>query len=78
MRPARAARALAERFRALVDVWPVLLVFGLVVGGIYPWLVHAHRRRRRGRVRHRAHRAFVNGNLTWALLKDSDFHPPPR
>ncbi|MEM6477440.1 MAG: TRAP transporter large permease subunit, partial [Pseudomonadota bacterium] len=25
----------AERFRALADVWPVLLVFGLVVGGIY-------------------------------------------
>ncbi|UYV36532.1 TRAP transporter large permease [Rhodobacteraceae bacterium D3-12] len=25
----------AERFRALVDVWPVLLVFLLVVGGIY-------------------------------------------
>ncbi len=24
-----------ERFRALKDVWPVLLVFGLVVGGIY-------------------------------------------
>jgi len=24
-----------ERFRALVDVWPVLVVFGLVVGGIY-------------------------------------------
>ena len=24
-----------ERFRALLDVWPVLLVFGLVVGGIY-------------------------------------------
>lgn len=24
-----------ERFRALRDVWPVLLVFGLVVGGIY-------------------------------------------
>ncbi|MEL7184142.1 MAG: TRAP transporter large permease, partial [Pseudomonadota bacterium] len=25
----------AERLRALFDVWPVLLVFGLVVGGIY-------------------------------------------
>ncbi len=24
-----------ERMRAMVDVWPVLLVFGLVVGGIY-------------------------------------------
>ncbi|MEZ5810619.1 MAG: TRAP transporter large permease [Rhizobiaceae bacterium] len=27
--------AYRERFKALVDVWPVLLVFGLVVGGIY-------------------------------------------
>lgn len=26
---------MSERFRALVDVWPVLLVFLLVVGGIY-------------------------------------------
>ncbi|MBX2881206.1 MAG: TRAP transporter large permease [Granulosicoccus sp.] len=26
---------MAERFQALVKVWPVLLVFGLVVGGIY-------------------------------------------
>jgi len=25
----------AERIRAVLDVWPVLLVFGLVVGGIY-------------------------------------------
>ncbi|WP_028466922.1 TRAP transporter large permease [Nisaea denitrificans] len=25
----------AERFSALINVWPVLLVFGLVVGGIY-------------------------------------------
>ena len=24
-----------ERLRALIDVWPVLLIFGLVVGGIY-------------------------------------------
>ena len=26
---------MGERMRAVVDVWPVLLVFGLVVGGIY-------------------------------------------
>ena len=26
---------MGERMRAIVDVWPVLLVFGLVVGGIY-------------------------------------------
>jgi len=26
---------MSERMRAVIDVWPVLLVFGLVVGGIY-------------------------------------------
>lgn len=26
---------MSERFRAMFDVWPVLIVFGLVVGGIY-------------------------------------------
>nr|WP_268968550.1 TRAP transporter large permease [Palleronia pontilimi] len=31
----RARVGYAERLRALVDVWPVLLVFALVVGGIY-------------------------------------------
>ena len=31
----RAPIPMSERFRALIDVWPVLLVFLLVVGGIY-------------------------------------------
>lgn len=31
----RAPIAYRERFKLLFDVWPVLLVFGLVVGGIY-------------------------------------------
>ncbi|WP_299083281.1 TRAP transporter large permease [uncultured Ruegeria sp.] len=31
----RAAIPFGERFRLLLDVWPVLLVFSLVVGGIY-------------------------------------------
>ena len=31
----KAAVPYAERFKALFDVWPVLLVFALVVGGIY-------------------------------------------
>lgn len=31
----RPAVPMGERFKALFDVWPVLLVFGLVVGGIY-------------------------------------------
>ncbi len=31
----RAAVPYAERFRALLKIWPVMVVFGLVVGGIY-------------------------------------------
>lgn len=31
----RPAMPMADRFRALVKVWPVILVFGMVVGGIY-------------------------------------------
>lgn len=31
----RARAPYAERFRALIDVWPVLLIFLVVVGGIY-------------------------------------------
>ncbi|KIN71225.1 TRAP transporter large permease [Sulfitobacter guttiformis] len=31
----RARMPYAQRFRAVADVWPVLLVFGTVVGGIY-------------------------------------------
>jgi len=31
----RARMPYAERFKALLNVWPVLVVFGLVVGGIY-------------------------------------------
>jgi tripartite ATP-independent transporter DctM subunit len=33
--PAAAKRALAERLRALVEVWPIVLVFVTVIGGIY-------------------------------------------
>ena len=60
----------AERFRALVDVWPVLLVFGLVVGGIYlgwftPTEGAAVGAAGTGLV------ALLSGNLTWALFKES-------
>ena len=59
-----------ERFRALVDVWPVLLVFGLVVGGIYlgwftPTEGAAVGAAGTGLV------ALLSGNLTWALFKES-------
>ncbi|MDP2368692.1 TRAP transporter large permease [Rhodoferax sp.] len=33
--PAGERRTWAERLRALIDVWPVLLIFLLVIGGIY-------------------------------------------
>ena len=60
----------AERFRALVDVWPVLLVFGLVVGGIYlgwftPTEGAAVGAAGTGLI------ALVSGNLNWAVFKES-------
>lgn len=59
-----------ERFRALFDVWPVLLVFGLVVGGIYlGWFTPTE-----GAAIGAAGTGFVawvSGNLSWAVLRDS-------
>lgn len=65
----RPAVPMAERYRALVDVWPVLLVFGAVVGGIYfgwftPTEGAAVGAAGTGLI------ALVKGNLTWAILKD--------
>ncbi|WP_193183089.1 TRAP transporter large permease [Nisaea sediminum] len=59
-----------ERFRALIDVWPVLLVFGLVVGGIYlgwftPTEGAAVGAAGTGLV------ALAKGSLTWQSLKES-------
>ena len=60
----------AQRFRALVDVWPVLLVFGLVVGGIYlgwftPTEGAAVGAAGTGLI------AFFSGNLTWRVFVDA-------
>jgi tripartite ATP-independent transporter DctM subunit len=59
-----------ERFRALLDVWPVLLVFGLVVGGIYlGWFTPTE-----GAAVGAAGTALValaKGSLTWESLKES-------
>ena len=60
----------AERLRALIDVWPVLLVFGLVVGGIYlgwftPTEGAAVGAAGTGLI------ALVSGNLTWDVFKQS-------
>ncbi|MAY85485.1 MAG: C4-dicarboxylate ABC transporter permease [Pseudooceanicola sp.] len=59
-----------DRFIALVDVWPVLLVFGLVVGGIYmgwftPTEGAAVGAAGTGLI------ALLNGGLTWRTLSES-------
>ena len=59
-----------ERFGALVRVWPVLLVFGMVVGGIYlGWFTPTEGAAvgafGTGLI------AFLNKGLTWATLIDS-------
>jgi C4-dicarboxylate transporter DctM subunit len=65
-----------ERLRALVNVWPVLLVFGLVVGGIYRgWFTPTEGASvgafGTGLV------AWLNGGLTWRTLVES-FHVTAR
>lgn len=66
----REAVPMAQRFRALFDVWPVILVFGLVVGGIYlgwftPTEGAAVGAAGTGLV------ALISGNLTWQVFKES-------
>ncbi len=61
---------MSERFRALLDVWPVLLVFGVVVGGIYlGWFTPTEGAAvgafGTGAI------AFTNRGLTWKTLADS-------
>lgn len=59
-----------ERFRALKDVWPVLVIFALVVGGIYlgwftPTEAAAVGAFGTGLI------AYLNKGLTWSTLIDS-------
>ncbi|NOD93635.1 TRAP transporter large permease subunit [Ruegeria sp. HKCCD4884] len=66
----REAIPYAERMRALLDVWPVLLVFGLVVGGIYlgwftPTEGAAVGAAGTGLI------ALVSGNLNWKVFVES-------
>jgi len=61
---------MAQRIRALIDVWPVLLVFGLVVGGIYKgWFTPTEGAAvgalGTGLI------AWLNGGLTWQTLIES-------
>ncbi|MGB0748314.1 MAG: TRAP transporter large permease [Magnetospiraceae bacterium] len=58
----------AERMKAIFDVWPVLLIFGLVVGGIYlgwftPTEGAAVGAAGTGVV------AWISGNLSWSVFK---------
>lgn len=59
-----------ERLKALVDVWPVIVVFGLVVGGIYlGWFTPTE-----GAAVGAAGTgllALARGNMNWALFRDS-------
>lgn len=59
-----------ERFKALIAVWPVLLVFGLVVGGIYQgWFTPTE-----GAAVGAAGTgliALLSGSLNWKVLRDS-------
>jgi tripartite ATP-independent transporter DctM subunit len=62
-----------ERVRALIDVWPVLLVFGLVVGGIYvgwftPTEGAAVGAAGTGLI------ALVSGNLGWRVFIEAIIH----
>ncbi|MCE0504200.1 TRAP transporter large permease [Roseivivax sp. GX 12232] len=66
----RPAVPMSERLRALIDVWPVLLVFALVVGGIYlgwftPTEGAAVGAAGTGLI------ALVSGNLGWRVFKES-------
>lgn len=66
----RAAVPYSDRFRALMDVWPVLLVFGLVVGGIYlGWFTPTE-----GAAVGAAGTgviALLSGNLSWNVFVES-------
>lgn len=73
---ARAAIPMRQRMRALFDVWPVLVVFVLVVGGIYlgwftPTAGAAVGAAGTGLI------ALFNGGLTWKTL-ESSFHATAR
>lgn len=61
---------MGQRFAALLDVWPVLLVFGLVVGGIYRGWFTPTEGAAVGAFGTGAI-AFFNGGLTWSTLIDS-------
>lgn len=66
----RPAVPMAERWKALGNTWPVLMIFGLVVGGIYAgWFTPTE-----GSAIGAAGTgllAWGSGNLNWAVFKES-------
>ncbi|WP_418595926.1 TRAP transporter large permease [Ponticoccus sp. (in: a-proteobacteria)] len=66
----RAPVPMAERFRALLDVWPVLLVFIAVVGGIYGGIFTPTEGAAVGALG-TGIIALTSGGLTWRTLLDS-------
>ncbi|ETA49798.1 TRAP transporter large permease [Ponticoccus alexandrii] len=66
----RAPVPMAERFRALIDVWPVLLVFIAVVGGIYGGIFTPTEGAAVGALG-TGIIALTSGGLTWRTLLDS-------
>ncbi|QFT62493.1 TRAP transporter, DctM subunit [Roseivivax halotolerans] len=66
----RPAVPMSDRLRALLNVWPVLIVFGLVVGGIYlGWFTPTE-----GAAVGAAGTGLIalfSGSLTWPVFRDS-------
>ena len=60
----------AQRLRALAEIWPVVAVFALVVGGIYAGWFTPTEGAAVG-VACTGALAFVRGTMTWALLQDA-------
>lgn len=60
----------SERMAALLNVWPVVLVFGLVVGGIYLGWFTPTEGAAIGAFG-TGFLAFASGNLNWTLLRDA-------
>lgn len=59
-----------QRFTALVAVWPVMIIFTLVIGGIYAGVFSPTAAAAVG-VAGTAIVAIANGGLTWSSLRDS-------
>ena len=60
----------ADRFRSLVDVWPVVLIFGLVVGGIYWGWFNPTEGASIGAAG-TGLLALWSGNMNWKVFRDS-------